>query len=636
MSALPIPTSFLAEPTKMPPAPKGVGFIPLREACYRSGIPMETLARRCRGEWANDRMAALLKPADGGKTCWHVREDADPLLARVKSPAAMRIDWGQYSERQRETMRRRKLILDEWLEARADGFASELSERSATETFVAERRGTAQRVSRGTLYRWLSAYTAAGLAGLVDSRQQVVEPDADVQWFTDELRRLYLSSRRRSAALCYDRAADRAMEENRPVPFSKRQAQRILKAIDPKVAAYHRCGSREYNARHGKHIIRSRDVDANALWVSDGHRFDVFVAYQGKQLRPILVSWMDEASRLIVGYTIVPRSENADAIRLAFRRGVARCGLPLAVYHDNGDSYLAKQLANVTRSQRRRGALPVVDVGVFSRMGVEVRRALPFNAKAKSLERLHRTINQRFSCEQPGWCGGDTASKPFDLEKQKGDGKLLDFDEFVQRFDDWLTADYHHRAHEGLDGKTPAEVYAERLRDKRVIDPGLIDLELSRRERIKVGRNGVKLGPFTYEAPELDSLMGREVTVLVNDDQTDRVLVLNNDGSCLCEAQAREPVPVNATGEQLREALASIKRDAKRVREYQDVRMRIADDPAERMHRLAREREQSSPLPAADVLKPVQPTIEVDSNRPGPKPSRPFRYADLLDEAVGQ
>jgi len=121
MSSLPIPTSLLAEPTKMPPAPKGIGFISLREACYRSGIPMETLARQCRGEWADIRMACLVKPAEGGKPCWHVREDADPLFARVKSPAAMRIDWSRYTAPQRETIRRRKLGLDQWLEARGDG-----------------------------------------------------------------------------------------------------------------------------------------------------------------------------------------------------------------------------------------------------------------------------------------------------------------------------------------------------------------------------------------------------------------------------------------------------------------------------------------------------------------------------------
>lgn len=636
MSALPIPASFLSEPTKMPPPPKGVGFIPLREACYRSGIPMETLARRCRGEWANVRLAVLEKPADGGKACWHVREDAEPLFARVKSPAAMSIDWARYSERQRETIRRRKLVLDAWLEARGDGFAVGLSERAATERFVAERRGTPQRVSRGTLFRWLAAYTAAGLAGLADDREQAHEVDAECQWFVEELRRLFLSSRRRSAALCYDRAVDRAMEEGRPVPFGRRRAQQLLASIDKKVAALHRFGPREYNARFGKHVIRSRDIDSNAMWVSDGHRFDVFVVYQGKQLRPILVSWMDEASRLIVGYVIVPRSENADAVRLAFRRGVAQCGLPLSVYHDNGDAFDALQLQGVTKLNRRRGARPAVDLGVFSRLGVEVRHSLPYNAKAKSIERFHRTINQRFACELPGYCGGNTASKPHDLERQKAAGKLLDFDDFVQRFGDWLAADYHHRAHEGLEGKTPAEAYAARLRDKRPIDATLIELELSRRVRITVGRNGVRVGPFTYEAKELDDLMGREVTVLVNDDQADRVTALNDDGTLLCVAHAIEGVPVNGTPDDVREAMASIKRDTKRVRAAEDVRMRIADDPAARMHRLALERERAAPTPTADALKIVQPTIDGDAVR-GAK-LRPYRYADELDhdEAVGQ
>ncbi len=45
--------------TKTRPGPRGVVFIPLRDAAYRSGLAMETLAARCRGDWSENGLAKL-------------------------------------------------------------------------------------------------------------------------------------------------------------------------------------------------------------------------------------------------------------------------------------------------------------------------------------------------------------------------------------------------------------------------------------------------------------------------------------------------------------------------------------------------------------------------------------------------
>ena len=117
--ALKISPPFL-EPTKSPPAPKGVASIALHEASYRSAIPIETLARRARGEWSEIGLAALMNPDGGGKPCWHVREDADPLFARSKSPAILPIEWGRYTAAQRDVIHKRRARYCRCLDGRAD------------------------------------------------------------------------------------------------------------------------------------------------------------------------------------------------------------------------------------------------------------------------------------------------------------------------------------------------------------------------------------------------------------------------------------------------------------------------------------------------------------------------------------
>ncbi len=175
MSALPIYIATPSTPesggTNVPPAPRGAGFIPLVEAVRRSGMAMQTLANLCRDKWAALGLARKEVSADGGKPCWHVREDADGQFARGKSPEAMPFEWSKHTEKQREQVRRRKRLLDAWMETRAELFTHGLNTVEATGSFLKSLPGElAEPVSEKTLYRWHKAYRESGLVGLLDGR----------------------------------------------------------------------------------------------------------------------------------------------------------------------------------------------------------------------------------------------------------------------------------------------------------------------------------------------------------------------------------------------------------------------------------------------------------------------------------
>ncbi|MGN6627015.1 MAG: Mu transposase C-terminal domain-containing protein [Tepidisphaeraceae bacterium] len=605
---------MLDQPTKAPPAPRGVMFIPLREACFRSAIPMETLARRCRGEWSGQSLAALMAPADGGKPCWHVREDADARFARAKSPDLLPIKWEKLTEKQRATVRRRHDLLRAWLDARADDFAKGFSERESTDAFVSRSRDDGQGISRGSLYRWFKAFQAAGLSGLADARHaaSTVEPVATP--FVDELKRLYLKSNRYTKSLCYTMACEKAEEKGWPIPFNERHARRILTAIPKKVAAYHREGPRAYNAKHGKYIERDYSkLASNEIWVSDGYTIDVMVNVGGKLMRPTLVSWMDVRSRYPVGWQIVARAENADVILAAFRAGVLAFGLPDVVYHDNGEAYDAQVLQGVSKRRRRAGELPAIDLGLFPRLEVGVKHSLPYNAKAKMNERWHRIVKERFCTRYDTYTGGRPEEKPYDLEAKKKAGKAPLLEDLIEDFRAWLIADYCNKIHGGADmDASPADVFAANLRTKRVIDERRLMLETCRRELLKVGRNGVTWRGLTYQHPELDNRTGETVALLIDDANVNRALVLHASGprmgAAICEATLAGRLDVRASEEDVRDAMAEVRRDIRRVKDAGPAKVRLADDPLQRLHRIATKKAEKAPRPSPDTLKPVQPT----------------------------
>ncbi|MBC7784984.1 MAG: Mu transposase C-terminal domain-containing protein [Burkholderiales bacterium] len=606
-----MPLQLIDQPTKSPPAPRGVQFIALREACCRSGVPMETLARRCRGEWSDMNLAALMPPAAGGKACWHVREDVDPRFARAKSPDLLPIDWTKLNDKQRCTVRRRHELLTGWLDARETDFAKGFSEREATAAYVDRVRVDGGGVSRGSLYRWFDGYRAAGLAGLNDKRLLMGHSCPDADPFIEELKRLYLKPRY-SKAMCYALACEKAEAKGWAIPFGERQALNVLAAIPNKVVSYHRDGPRAYNAKHGRYIERDYSkLASNQLWVSDGYTMDVVVNVGSKLMRPTLVSWMDVRSRYPVGWRIVPRAENADVILAAFRAGVKIHGAPEIVFHDNGEAYDSTALQGVSKRDRRQGVLPTIDLGLFPRLEIGVKHSLPYNAKAKMNERWHRIVKERFCTRFETYTGGSPNEKPFDLEKNKNAGKSPALEELIEAFQSWLIVDYTMKNHGGADmDAAPAEVFAANLKTKRVIDERLLMLETCRRELLKVGRNGVTWRGLTYQAPELDNMTGDQVYIVIDDNNVNQATMLYaggaRKGAAICDATLARRLDVIASEEDTRDALAEVRRDARRVREAGPARVRLADDPIERLNRIAAKRAGDAPLPSPESLKPVR------------------------------
>jgi len=93
-------------------------------------------------------------------------------------------------------------------------------------------------------------------------------------------------------------------------------------------------------------------------------------------------------------------------------------------------------------------------------------------------------------------------------------------------------------------------------------------LETCRRELVKVGRNGVRWRDYTYESPELDNMTSECVFIVIDDGNVNTATILYADGdqkgALICEAKLLGKLDVIAAEEDVREAMAEVRRDTKR------------------------------------------------------------------------
>jgi putative transposase len=159
------------------------------------------------------------------------------------------------------------------------------------------------------------------------------------------------------------------------------------------------------------------------------------IMHEGKEVKTYLVSYMDDASRLIT-HTEFCLNEQAVSVAYVLREAVMRRGLPKRLIVDNGSGYRCSLL-----------------IGVCARLSIRLIFSRPYEPESKGkLERWHRTVRAQFINE---------------LQLKN----ITDLSDLNARLHAWLEEVYHQRAHEGLNHESPAQrfrkdiVHTRRLGD---------------------------------------------------------------------------------------------------------------------------------------------------------------------------
>ncbi len=226
-------------------------------------------------------------------------------------------------------------------------------------------------------------------------------------------------------------------------------------------------------------------VPSNYEWVADHHVYDVIVNDKGKVGRAWLSTWLDRRSRYILGYVIRMADPNADTVLDSFVEAVKRCGLPQKIQIDNGKDYAAHDLFNLDN-----------DYSLAAELNLKMRHSIPYNAKAKSIERAFRSI-ESFNKMLDSYCGDRPEHRAESLGKtnDKIADKVMTFEKFKEIAENVINI-YNNTPHsgKGVNGRTPAQCYKEEFKQpmRKVCDKELLMVMRRRTRTVTVTKNGVK------------------------------------------------------------------------------------------------------------------------------------------------
>jgi putative transposase len=412
---------------------------------------------------------------------------------------------------------------------------NEATKSDAIDLFVAGN----QELTRTTLYRWLAKYHQQGLLGLVDKRgggrfeNEIISEEA-FEFFKS----LYLTQQQLPLKTCLLNInyINQSQKRGWKIPELSMMYRIVKDRIPLAVSILHREGLAAYEAKCAPYIeIDPDSIEPNQVWVGDHSQFNCWVQYLNKLVRPWMTVWEDLKSRMIVGWYISP-VPNQTTILLSMKRAIEKFGPPESVKIDNGKDYDSELFTSTTKQKRKILGKGYLDekmlAGIYAMMDIGVSFAIPYNAKAKRIERLFATIDSQFMATFDLYCGKDTKRKPEDLvEKLKDPATIrnaISFEKLESLFASYVDV-YNANSHSAKDmlEQNPAEVFQNR-RIHRVLAPGVVDLLLRIWSReLTVGKNGVQFKGIFYGQYNAELLIhqGRKVRLSYDPDDLRRAYI---------------------------------------------------------------------------------------------------------------
>jgi putative transposase len=298
-------------------------------------------------------------------------------------------------------------------------------------------------------------------------------------------------------------------------------------------------GEKAYRDKVGPYITRDADrLSVGQVLIADGHdlNFEILHPQTGKPARLKLVMFFDWASRMPVGWQIMP-TENTTVISAALRNAIHNLGkVPEIVYLDNGKAFKSKIFCETSPDLAEL-------TGLYARLGIATCFAAPYNARAKIIERFFLTMQEQFERLVPSYCGSSIPDKPAwrsrnekfhrAMHEKRTGGYVPDIREaayVLSLYIDW----YGRQPHEGLGGRLPIDV----LNAGRGpgVDAAALDYEFLWSKKVTPRRCRVTLYGIDYESDCLHG-WGEEVIAKYDTANLGKIFLYAAGGSYLGEAR---------------------------------------------------------------------------------------------------
>lgn len=358
---------------------------------------------------------------------------------------------------------------------------------------------------------------------------QIKGPEA----FYHEILSVVLHQNRVSLRSAYNRAHDYWTMRNPAIAAelpTYHQVHWVHRMVDRKVVDFSRNPERKWVNTHRPYT----DCEAQQpgrIWVGDHHHLDFWCrdAETGSVERPWLSCWTDYGAFCPVGWLIRMADPDNDAVILSLRDAVLRSDLHSATYLkiDNGKDYTCKAVENVV-----------------ARLGVKVSTALPFNPKAKPVERFFGKVAADLSKWFFSYCGNNPQNRPDNAEWARRNPESLPTLDYVRQ--GWEAFVREHMATpsqaKGCAGLTPGQVMAGVIYGTgRLSDQDIREMFAHHAGPRSIKRGEVMIDGDKYYSQTLFDLYMNVDTVHVRIDRDDRSIayIFDENGSKLGEARLK-------------------------------------------------------------------------------------------------
>ncbi|MBR6242826.1 MAG: transposase, partial [Ruminococcus sp.] len=203
-------------------------------------------------------------------------------------------------------------------------------------------------------------------------------------------------------------------------------------------------------------------------------------------------------SGVLVGWNITD-SPDSQSTLIALRFAMLRFGVPEYLYFDTGREFvtydIVGELTHRHISDKKKGNTPKT---ILEHLGIKVVIAIPTNAQAKVVERIHRTIKEQFCRSERGFCGGNVLERAESLKRRIRNGDIEAESELFKNFSDYADNVFNVAEYGGSEAKykgmSKIDVWNSSIADitQRTASEGVLDLLLMRTKGYqKIKKNGV-------------------------------------------------------------------------------------------------------------------------------------------------
>ena len=364
---------------------------------------------------------------------------------------------------------------------------------------------------------------------------------------------------------------------------TERQMRYYVSRLDPAAVALARLGEEHLKNHMLSYINRDwSEVLVNQIWIADHRVFDCAIKdwdeAKGKWVakRPWICGMMDAKSWRMVSCVIQVDSPNNETIRQTLAEGIAANGgrCPEYIYSDNGKDFLKQGFTEPV-------TLVNCEHSIFKELGIKAIVSLPYNGRAKPIERNFKNIATKFDRYFAGYLGNKPGARPDAAGFYWDNPELLpNLQKFCELFAAWMEL-FHQTPNNGkiLGGKSPGQVWesGERVARPAMSEAELFDAFLLPLPTSRTVHRGPAVGvdKTEYYSEALWPWMDREVMVKTDRLDDQHVYVYELNGRPIGECRTRAAVKALALTEEERaaigEGMATQRRQLKRAYSMLDV-----------------------------------------------------------------